>query len=80
MKWDTCNIFLSLTAQAKSAKLYAERKKIGNRFVSHIIRQSLAFPRLYLFCKFVLIAGGIEGKAGEHCQYVVFSGCIGMFE
>ena len=28
MRWDTCNIFLSLTAQAKSANLYAERKKI----------------------------------------------------
>ena len=27
MRWDTCNIFLSLTAQAKSANLYAERKK-----------------------------------------------------
>lgn len=30
MRWDTCNIFLSLTAQAKSANLYAERKKIKN--------------------------------------------------
>lgn len=27
MRWDACNIFLSLTAQAKSANLYAERKK-----------------------------------------------------